>query len=122
MNNSKSPYSSEFIEARKMDLLARKSAILEQLQSLGHKDSTNEAEFDVNFPDYGDKEDDNATEVAEYASNLSMEENLETTLEMIDKALLKIDQGTYGLDEKTGEWISAERLAVMPTATKNTHV
>lgn len=115
------PYTSEFINDRKMDLLERKKEVLEQLQSLGHKDATNESEFDVNFPDYGDKEDDNATEVAEYASSLSMEENLETTLEMIDKALLKIDQGTYGIDEKTGDWIDPERLIVMPTATKNTH-
>ena len=118
---TKCPYSKAFIEARKNDLIARKEQILEQLKSISHKGSENDNEFDANFPEYGDKEDDNATEVADYAGNLSMEETLQTTLEMINKALVKIETGQYGLDEKSGKWIDAERLEVMPTATKNTH-
>lgn len=119
--NTKCPYSKDFIEARKNDLLSRKAQIFEQLQSIGHKDVDNNSDFSANFPEYGTKEDDNATEVADYAGNLSMEETLETTVEMIDKALAKIEAGTYGIDEKTGDWIESERLVVMPTATKNTH-
>ncbi len=119
--NKNCPYSKDFIEARKQDLLNRKKLILEQLQAIGHKGNDVDNDYDANFPEYGTKEDDNATEVADYAGNLSMEETLETTVEMIDKALLKIDNGTYGIDEKTGDWIEAERLVVMPTATKNTY-
>jgi RNA polymerase-binding transcription factor DksA len=115
------PYLPEFIEARKADLLNRKKQTLEQLKSISHKNVAENDAFDADFPNYGDKEDDNATEVADYAGNLSMEEILKTTLEMIDKALNKIELGTYGIDEKTGEWINPERLIVMPTATKNTH-
>ena len=118
---TKCPYTKQFIEARKEDLLSRKLQITEQLKSISHKDSDHEGDFDANFPEYGEKEDDNATEVADYAGNLSMEETLKTTLEMIEKALIKIDNGTYGKDEKSGEWIDADRLTVMPTATKNTH-
>lgn len=119
--NTPCPYSKEFIAARKADLLTRKEQILNQLQTIGHKDADHVDNFDANFPEYGDKEDDNATEVADYAGNLSMEETLETTVEMIDRALSKIEDGTYGIDEKTGNWIEADRLVVMPTATKNTH-
>ena len=94
---TKCPYTKQFIEARKEDLLSRKLQITEQLKSISHKDSDHEGDFDANFPEYGEKEDDNATEVADYAGNLSMEETLKTTLEMIEKALIKIDNGTYGI-------------------------
>ena len=66
----------------------------------------------------GDKEDDNAAEVAAFESNLSLEETFEQSIEMVNKALSKLENNTYGLCEKCDNPIAKERLEIMPTATK----
>jgi RNA polymerase-binding transcription factor DksA len=62
--------------------------------STPNKNST--GDYDAKFPDFGDKEDDNAAEVEIFERNLSMEKNLEVSLFNVDKALRKIEDGTYG--------------------------
>jgi RNA polymerase-binding transcription factor DksA len=111
-------YSGKFLEEMKQILLSRKDKIKEQLGNFAQNDPNQEENYNSNFPDFGDKEDENAAEVADFEKNLSLEGNLEQSLEMINRALSKIEDGTYGICEKTGEPIGEERLRVMPTATK----
>lgn len=42
--------------------------------------------------------------------------SLQDELDEVERALLKLDQGTYGLDESTGEPIPDERLEIRPMA------
>ncbi|HLD27482.1 MAG TPA: TraR/DksA C4-type zinc finger protein [Patescibacteria group bacterium] len=111
-------YSAEFLKEMKQVLLSRKDKIKQQLANFAQKDPNQEENYNSNFPDFGEKEDENAAEVADFEKNLSLEGNLEQSLEMINRALSKIEDGTYGICEKTGEPIGEERLRVMPTATK----
>ena len=115
---TKSPYSKEFLAEMKRVLLDRRAKIEKQLAGFAQSDPKQKFNYNSNFPDFGDKEDENAAEVAIFEGNLSFEETLEQSIEMINKALKKIEGGTYGLCEKTGEPIGEARLRIMPTATK----
>lgn len=70
----------------------------------------------VTFPDIGDSPDDSAQEASEFEGNLSIKKNVDRLLRRVKKALKRIDEGTYGLDVKTGAPIERGRLEVMPEA------
>lgn len=59
---------------------------------------------------------DAATSQYENEFNLGMELFSEDQLHDIDDALAKINDGTYGLSEKSGKPIPIERLEALPTA------
>lgn len=111
-------FSKEFLEKIKNILLERKETIKRQLQSFAKSDPYQKDNYNSEFPDFGDKEDENAAEVAIFEGNLSLEETLEQSLEMINRSLQKIENNTYGLCEKCGNPIEEKRLEIMPTATK----
>jgi DnaK suppressor protein len=46
----------------------------------------------------------------------SLEEGVQQRLDQIDRALQKIDDGTYGICERCGREIGEERLQVRPWA------
>ena len=118
MTQPKSNLSQAFLNNIKENLLERKAKLKAQLNTFAEKDPKQEDNYNSDFPEFGDKEDENAAEVAVFESNLSLEDTLEQSLEMINRALQKIKNGTYGLCEKCGEIINEERLKIMPTATK----
>ncbi len=74
-------------------------------------------DYDAKFVDYGDKDDENAAEVATFEKNLSLEKTLEISLFNVNKALEKVELGNYGLCERCKQPISPERLAAFPSAT-----
>ena len=115
---AQSTFSREFLEKIKKILLARKEKIEQQLQSFAKTDPHQKGNYNSEFPDFGEKEDENAAEVAEFESNLSLEETLEQSLEMINRSLQKLEDNSYGVCEKCGQPISEKRLEIMPTATK----
>ena len=117
MTQPKSNLSQAFLNNIKEKLLERKAKLKTQLNTFAEKDPRQEDNYNSDFPEFGDKEDENAAEVAVFESNLSLEDTLEQSLEMINRALQKIKNGTYGLCEKCGEIINEERLKIMPTAT-----
>ena len=71
------------------------------------------------FPEYGDGEDENANEIADYASNLQVENELEKAIRDINAALSRIEEGTYGICKYTGELIQENRLRARPTSTSS---
>ena len=70
------------------------------------------ASFDTNQEDQG-------AEMAEREKDLAILEGLEADLAEIEAALQRLDEGTYGIDESTGEPISPDRLEALPTARTN---
>ncbi|MEI6627418.1 MAG: TraR/DksA family transcriptional regulator [bacterium] len=94
-------------------LEARKEELLESMKTIGHKGEV-EDEFDADLPDYGDSEEDNATEVADYVNNLSLEKELHTDITNVEKALEKVESGTYGKCESCGQEIDPARLNIRP--------
>lgn len=107
----------QFLTQQRKLLEERKSQLLKELKLDSVKGVHAENEYDARFPDFGDKEDENAAEVAAFEGNLSMEKNLEISLFNVNKALKKIEEGNYGLCEKCGKMINPERLRAFPSAT-----
>ncbi len=84
------------------------------LKGFAHRDPHSKQGFDAEFPDYGDKEDENAAEVATFTDNLAVEHTLEGTLEDINAALARISKGTYGQCRYCDKEIDQRRLRVRP--------
>ena len=59
---------------------------------------------------------DLGTETFEREKDFSLLEQLEAELDELDRALRKLDDGTYGTCEACGEQIPAERLEAVPGA------
>lgn len=98
----------------KKQLEDRKLAIIEQLGNIGHREAGTEINFNADFPDYGDSAEDNAVEVADYAKNLSVERELEKDLRDVEKAIKKMEDGSYGTCSHCGQQIEIERLKIRP--------
>ena len=59
------------------------------------------------------------SETFEREKDVAILEQLERDLAEIEAALQRLDEGTYGVDEVTGEPIAAERLEAYPVARTN---
>ncbi len=100
------------------DFLAKIRQVLTSEKARLEKElGTNSTDGDnANFPEYGDKEDENANEVAEYAANLTIEDSLEKSYRDVVKALVRLDKGDYGTCRYCGKTIDSRRLLARPTS------
>ncbi len=60
---------------------------------------------------------DAASETFEHEKSLALLNNLRTLSTAVERALRKLDEGTYGICDDCGSPIAAERLAAIPYAT-----
>ncbi|MFA5248449.1 MAG: TraR/DksA C4-type zinc finger protein [Patescibacteria group bacterium] len=105
------------LEAIKKNLLEEKERITKELNLVARKENDGgEDEYKPTFPEYGDKPDENAQEMAEYEANLAEEDLLEHSLRDIEKALGNIENGTYGTCKYCHQPIDPRRLQARPTA------
>lgn len=88
-----------------------------QLSSFAKRSSKNSDDYDARFPQFGDKDDENAAEVETYSTNLTLERTLESALRDINKALGRMKDGTYGVCKYCNENIDPKRLMARPTST-----
>ena len=65
------------------------------------------SDFDDNFADSGQV-------AAEQGENMVLAQQLRAELDEVERALAKLDDGTYGKCESCGEQIAAPRLEAMP--------
>lgn len=103
--------SSDDLERFRKRLLEDRAGIESRIQA-----RTNELEQDSRDGGVGDQGDDS---LSIYAREEAIDDNdLERELiGRIDKALSRIDAGTYGVSEVSGKPIPKERLEALPTAT-----
>lgn len=109
----------KYINEFKAVLEAKKADILNQLGRVGSRDkgaAGAEINFNANFPDYGNSAsiEDNASEVVDYTTNLSLEREFEGDLRDVEKALKSIADGTYGKCKYCKKEIEIERLRIRP--------
>lgn len=116
MTKIKSQFSADFLKKVKALLLEEKAKLEKELAKFSKKKDGEDGEYDSAFPDYGDKEDENAAEVADYVVNLSLEENLEKTLRDANLALEKLEKGEYGICKYCKNPIEEKRLLARPTS------
>lgn len=96
--------SKEFVQKQKEKLLKEKKGIDEKIKNLKQ------------YPNYGQDEEDKLQEMGDFENNLSIEEQLGYLSKKIDKALLAIENGTYGQCSSCHENIENGRLEIMPYA------
>lgn len=104
------------IERIKKELLARRQQIAEDLKNIAQNKDNKKGEMRAKFPQFGDKDEENALEVSEYSTNLATEKVLESTLRDIDNALERIKKGSYGICKYCGKDIGEKRLLARPIA------
>ena len=80
-----------------------------------HKDGQRTIGDEVGLP--GGVGADTASLTFERELGTGLEEGAQQTLAQIDRALARIDDGSYGLCERCGEAIGIERLLARPSAT-----
>ena len=102
------------LEEFKKILKTRQLEIEQELSDFAHKNKKTNGLFVSDFPDYGDKDDDNAREVSTYINRLSLEETLEKELRDIKSALEKIETNKYGICKYCGKEIPKARLRIRP--------
>ncbi len=100
----------------KEELLKRRAQIEDDLSNFTKKDSHEKIDHKAQFPDFGDKSDENVQEIDEYTTNLATEKVLEQTLKDINKALTRIEKGDYGVCKYCGKEINEKRLLARPVS------
>ncbi len=101
----------EQLKERHEELKAR----LEEKERFGLEQSTRDMTGELSL--YDNHPADIGTELFERGKDLALQEMLEREYHDVNKALKKIEDGTYGICEVTGETIPYERLEANPTAT-----
>jgi len=96
-------------------LLEKRQRIVSELDSVAIKDISGTG-YEVQYKNISEDEEDNAQEQVNYERDILVEGTLEETLVKIDKALARIEAGTYGRDIHTGEEIDERRLDILPEA------
>lgn len=114
MSKTKSPFSADFLKKVEALLLEEKAKTERELVKFSKKGT--DADGDTTFPDYGDKEDENAAEVADYVVNLSLEENLEKSLRDTKQSLDRLAKGEYGICKYCKKPIEEKRLLARLTS------
>jgi DnaK suppressor protein len=114
--SSKSPLTKKEVDELRDRLRAERGDLQAQLSELEASTfSTNQSElsgemgFDEEYADAG-------TATFERERDLSLVNNLRDLMERIDKALAKIDEGSYGLCDRCGKPIEKLRLKALPYA------
>jgi RNA polymerase-binding protein DksA len=92
------------------DQLQRQLGELEATSfSTPQSDLSGETAFDEEYADSG-------TATFERERDLSLENNIRDLLEKIDRALSRMDEGTYGICQRCGRPIEKARLKALPYA------
>jgi len=106
-------------EQARQRLQAEQTRVEGLLGGLRREFGTDENDDVSELADYDQHPADTATETFEREKDLSILEQLENELAELQAALERVDAGTYGIDEQTGEPIDPARLDAFPTARTN---
>ena len=99
----------ERLVAERGDLKAQYDELEESSFAANQSELTGEMGFDEEYADAG-------TNTFEREKDLSLVNNLRDLMDRIDKALAKMDDGSYGLCDRCGKPIEKLRLKALPYA------
>jgi YteA family regulatory protein len=106
-------------EKLKQELLKEKQEILHEFkvtEEFGLDEGYASQKASGELSQYDNHPADEATALYEREKDMVLKKMREEQLEDIDAALERMENGTYGVDEETGEKIPYERLEALPTA------
>lgn len=108
--------SKSFLKEIEGMLKKEKERLESELAEFATRNPNNKDDFAADFPNMGEKEDDNAEEVATYSTNLTLERTLESSLRDVNKATDRIKSGTYGVCKYCNKEINEKRLRARPAS------
>lgn len=111
-----SPFSSEFLEQQRVALLDERATYLRQAESLRAEADALVADFEPGDVQFDEESGEGDTISVERERDLALSASARAILEEIDRALAKLDAGTYGICEVSGQPIPSERLEAIPWA------
>lgn len=100
----------------KNQLLEEKKRLERELGDFAERNIHNAGDFNAKFPQFGDKSDENASEVATYGDYLALEQTLEKELRDVVETLKNIENGAYGICKYCRKPIDEKRLLARPTS------
>src|SRR5262249_11926239 len=106
-------------DAARERLIAEQTRVGELMKELRSDLGVEAAAAASELADYDQHPADAGSDTFEREKDLGMLEDLENELAELQAALERIDNGTYGIDEETGEPIDPARLEALPTARRN---
>lgn len=109
----------QFLEEQQEKLLAAKEKLEKQLSGFAKKSDKAPGGWESNMPLFAPDSanlEEEADEVEEFSTRLSLENTLENELKKIRIALQKIKKGKYGVCAKCEKPIRKGRLKVYPQA------
>ena len=106
----------ELLKEIEAQLTAEAERLEHELGEFAKQNPKNIEDYDAKFPNMGDKEDENAEEVATYSTNLTLERTLESSLRDVQQALGRIKKGTYGICKYCNKEIDEKRLKARPSS------
>lgn len=110
MTSHATPLPADFIQSQKERLLAMRR----ELSSDNAASSGEEAQLQANSVDEPEGSGDDAQKTNLRDNDAALFERNVARVDAIDRALEKIDNGTYGLSDESGKPISRERLEAVP--------
>lgn len=106
----------EFLKQMEGELKAEHDRLKAELDEFTKQNPRNREDYITTFENIGDKEDENAEEVATYSTNLTLERTLESSLRDVDRAMERIKSGSYGICKYCSKEISEKRLEARPSS------
>jgi len=105
------------VEKFKALLEEERARLIENARRLRrHASDSDQADEASELSDYDDHPADAATDTFEREKEMAINANLDYLLQKVDRALEKIEAGTYGLCDRCGGKIGRERLEALPHA------
>ena len=111
-----SNFKKDFLDKVKTLLSDAKEKLEKELAKFTKKNDHVTGDYDATFPEYGDKDDENAQEVAQYTANKPLEIALEKELRDVNNSLTRLENDTYGVCKYCDEPINEKRLLARPTS------
>ena len=96
------------VEAIRAELERRRASSMERVAELARRPELGEAQG------FGKRIGDGTTEAITRLTEIGVGRSLEAGLERTERALAKLDEGTYGTCDRCGQPIAERRLEAMP--------
>ncbi len=102
----------------KQKLETELALVVKGLEDVGYRNPDNKEDWQARTSDFADSADTNETadKIEEFESHAALVNDLESRYNEIKNALARIEKGTYGLCEVSGEPIELDRLEANPSA------
>ena len=111
------PMTPAFLEEITKLLTDEKQKLERELSQFAHRNpKAVQTDYAADFPSMGDEEGENASEVAQFSDNLSLEDALEKALRDVEGTLKRIAEGSYGTCTYCKQEIDERRLRARPTS------